>query len=293
MRRARLPKSQAVELATLVDAAPPGDDWLHEIKFDGYRMLCRVDNGKARFISRNGHDWTKKLPELAQAAGGLAVEQAMLDGEVVSLKPDGTTSFQSLQNVFQAGRTSELVYYVFDILHLDGHDVTGRSARGAQGDSETRCFRKVLMIRYAYSDRSQGTGREIIEKACHLHLEGIVSKRRDAPYRPGRGLDWLKVKCSKREEFVIGGFTRPSGRRSHFGALLLGYYDHGKKLIYAGRVGTGFNDKTLAVLHQKLSKLVQPRSPYANLVGHDRRGTRRHLGQAGACCRDRVLELDG
>ena len=119
VRRARLPKSQCVELATLVDAAPPGDDWLHEIKFDGYRMLCRVDNGKARFISRNGHDWTEKFPELAEAAGGLAVKQAMLDGEVVSLKPDGTTSFQALQNVFQAGRTSELVYYVFDILHLE------------------------------------------------------------------------------------------------------------------------------------------------------------------------------
>jgi bifunctional non-homologous end joining protein LigD len=118
-----------------------------------------------------------------------------------------------------------------------------------------------------FSDHLKGTGQEIIAQACRLHLEGIVSKRRDAPYRPGRGLDWLKVKCSQRAEFVVGGFTKPSGHRSHFGALLLGYYDHAKKLIYAGRVGTGFNAATLTALHQKLSKLEQARSPYSNLAG--------------------------
>jgi bifunctional non-homologous end joining protein LigD len=266
VRRASLPKSQHVELATLVDAAPPGDDWVHEIKFDGYRMLCRVDNGKARFISRNGLDWTKKLPELALAAGSLAVEKAMFDGEVVSLKSDGTTSFQSLQNVFQAGRTSELVYYVFDILHVNGCDVTAAPLE-VRRDILRLAIAKGTHDSIRYSDSIEGAGPEIIDKACHLHLEGIVSKRRAAPYRPGRGLDWLKVKCSKREEFLIGGFTKPSGRRAHFGALLLGYYDHDKNLIYAGRVGTGFNDKTLAALYEKLSKLVQPRSPYSNLSG--------------------------
>ena len=256
---------QAVELATLVDAAPAGDDWVHEIKFDGYRMLCRVTNGKARFISRNGHDWTAKFPELAEAAGGLAVDQAMLDGEVVALKPDGTTSFQALQNVFQAGRTRELVYYVFDILHLDGHDVTRLPL-----EVRRELVKRVVSGSHEsirYSDSIQGSGKEVIAKACHLHLEGIVCKRRGSPYRPGRGLDWLKVKCSKREEFVIGGFTKPAGSRAHFGALLLGYYDHGKKLIYAGRVGTGFNEKMLAALHEKLGKLVQVKSPYANLSG--------------------------
>jgi bifunctional non-homologous end joining protein LigD len=266
VRRARLPQSQTVELATLVDAAPPGDDWLHEIKFDGYRMICRLDEGKARFISRYGNDWTAKLPELAEAAGGLAVKQAMLDGEVVALNSDGTTSFQSLQNAFQAGRTSEFVYYVFDILHVDGRDVTGvplEERKEILKLSLTKSPHKSIR----YSDYLRGTGREIIDQACHLHLEGIISKRRNSIYRPGRGLDWLKVKCLKREEFVVGGFTKPTGSRSHFGALLLGYYDHGKKLIYAGRVGTGFNEKTLAALHQKLTKLVQPRSPYVNLSG--------------------------
>ena len=264
VRRARPPKAQLVELATLVDAAPPGDDWLHEIKFDGYRMVCHVANGKARFISRNGNDWTHKLPELTQAAGGLEVKQAMLDGEVVSLKDDGTTSFQDLQNAFQAGRTDELVYYVFDILHLDGRDVTAVPL-------ETR--KEILKLAISkdshnsirYSDYLKGTGEEIIDQACHLHLEGIISKRRGSAYRPGRGIDWLKVKCLKREEFVIGGFTKPSGSRTHFGALLLGYYDHGKKLIYAGRVGTGFNEKMLATMHRKLTSLAQRKSPFCDL----------------------------
>jgi bifunctional non-homologous end joining protein LigD len=266
VRRARLPKSQMVELATLVDQAPAGEDWLHEIKFDGYRMLCRIDQGKAHFQSRNGHDWTSKLPELAQAASELPVDQAMLDGEVVCLKPDGTTSFQALQNAFQAGRTRELLYYVFDILHLNGYDVTGVPLETRRDILKRAIFeRRHDSIRY--SDDIPGSGREVINKACHLHLEGIVSKRRGSLYRPGRGLDWLKTKCLQREEFVIGGFTRPSGHRSHFGALLVGYHDRKKKLIYAGRVGTGFSEQTLESLHAKLTKRVQPSSPFANLSG--------------------------
>jgi bifunctional non-homologous end joining protein LigD len=264
VRRARLPKAQLVELATLVDAAPPGDDWLHEIKFDGYRMVCHVANGKARFISRNGNDWTPKLPELARAAGGLEVKQAMLDGEVVSLKDDGTTSFQDLQNAFQAGRTDELVYYIFDILHLDGRDVTAVPLE-MRKEILKLVISKDSQSSIRYSDYLEGTGEEIIDHACHLHLEGIISKRRNSTYRPGRGLDWLKVKCLKREEFVIGGFTKPSGSRSHFGALLLGYYDHGKNLIYAGRVGTGFNEKMLTEMHRKLTRLVQRTPPYSDL----------------------------
>ena len=171
----RLPRAQAVELATLVDAAPSGDDWLHEIKFDGYRMICRVANGKARFISRNGNDWTRKLPELAQAAGELSVKQAILDGEVVSLKDNGTTSFHDLQNAFQAGRTDQLVYYVFDILHLDGRDLTAVPLTTRKAILQRAIFgTSHRSIRY--SDYLEGTGEEIIHHACRLHLEGIVSK---------------------------------------------------------------------------------------------------------------------
>jgi bifunctional non-homologous end joining protein LigD len=264
-RRAPMPREQAVELATLVEEAPTGDGWVHEIKFDGYRMLCRVASGKARFISRNGKDWTAKFPELAKAAGGLGLAQAMLDGEVVVLKADGTSSFQALQKVFQAGRTRDLVYYIFDLLHLDGHDVTGLPL-----EARRELVKRVIAGSHEsirYSDSIQGSGKEVIAKACHLHLEGIICKRSGSPYRPGRGLDWLKVKCSKRQEFVIGGFTKPAGSRAHFGALLLGYYNHTKKLIYVGRVGTGFNEAMLSALHGKLAKLVQAKSAFSNLSG--------------------------
>jgi bifunctional non-homologous end joining protein LigD len=263
VRRAAMPKTQSVELATLVEAAPPGDDWLHEIKFDGYRMLCRLKHGTAHFISRNNQDWTKKFPELARSAGTLSVTEAILDGEVVSLRPDGTSSFQALQNVFRTGKTAELIYYVFDILYLNGYDL-----RNAPLELRRNILQRVIseaheLIRF--SNYIQGSGEEVIDKACQLHLEGIVSKRRESAYQPGRGLDWVKVKCSQRAEFVGGGFTKPSGARVHLGALLLGHYDRAGDLIYAGRVGTGFDAETLASLHQKLEGLVQPRSSFANL----------------------------
>jgi bifunctional non-homologous end joining protein LigD len=265
VRRGAMPKAPKVELATLVDAAPTGDEWLHEIKFDGYRMLCRVMKGKARFISRKGQDWTSKFPELADAASRLAVKEAMLDGEVVSLTPDGTSSFQALQNVFRTGRTDALAYYLFDILYLDGYDLTE-----APLEVRRNILSRVLAGapgKIRLSDSIQGSGRDVMAKACSLKLEGIVSKRRNSTYQPGRWLDWLKVKCSQRSEFVIGGFTKPTGGRSHFGALLLGYYDHARKLIYAGRVGTGFDAETLATIHQKLKRLVQPKSPFVTRSG--------------------------
>ena len=220
VRRGKLPLAQKVELATLVDEAPPGETWIHEIKFDGYRMLCRIENCKARFISRNGHDWTAKFPELAEAASRIAVKKAMLDGEVVALERDGTTSFQALQNVFQTGRTGELIYYVFDILHIDGHDVTGVPLEVRKDILKLAISGADESIRF--SDSIQGSGQEIIEEACRLHLEGIVSKRRSAPYHAGRGVDWLKVKCTKGEEFVIGGFTRPAGSRADLRRIAAG-----------------------------------------------------------------------
>jgi len=262
----RLPATQQVELATLAKQAPEGDDWLYEIKFDGYRMLCRIDKGRARFISRNGHDWTKKFPELAEMVARLPVEQALLDGEVVALAADGTTSFQALQNVFQTGRTAKLVYYVFDLLHVDGFNVTSVPLEGRK-ELLSKVLAGATSKSIRLSEHLAGNGAEVFKQACRLHLEGIICKRRGRPYRPGRGLDWLKVKCSRREEFVIGGFTPPTGSRSHFGALLLGYHDVDGQLIYAGRVGTGFNDQTLASLHKTLSKLVRAKSPFHNLTG--------------------------
>ncbi len=264
-KRAPLPGKAEVQLATLAKDVPAGDDWMHEIKLDGYRMLCRIDKGKVRFISRNGRDWTEKFPTLAAAAAELPIDNAILDGEVVVIERDGTTSFQALQNAFQSGSESTFLYYAFDLLHLDGYDL-----RPAPIEERKETLRMLMPAEgpFHYGDHVIGSGSEFLAEAARLHLEGIVSKRLGRPYSPGRSLDWLKVKCSLREEFVIGGFTKPGGSRRYFGALLLGYYDRKHRLIYAGRVGTGFGERTLAELHGRLTELVQEKSPFADLSGN-------------------------
>lgn len=265
-KRASLPRSPKVQLATLTKEAPEGENWLHEIKFDGYRMLCRIDHSSIRFISRNGRDWTAKFPSLSEAPKGLPVKAAILDGEVVVMQPDGTTSFQALQNAFQSPSDKPFLYYAFDLLYLDGYDT-----RPAPIEARKELLRIILPREdhspIKFSDHVVGNGAAFFKEASRLHLEGIVSKRAGRPYVAERSTDWLKVKCSMREEFVIGGFTSPSGSRNGFGALALGYFDKDHELQYAGRVGTGFNDRTLASLHTKLLTLVQKKSPFANLSG--------------------------
>lgn len=261
----RLPAAPSVQLATLAKEPPAGDEWLHEIKFDGYRMLCRVSEGKARFLSRNGRDWTVRFPELAASASALAVESAVLDGEVVALDDTGVSSFQSLQRIFKTGATKGLVYYVFDLLHLNGRNVAEAPLERRKAILEQVVKGAAPSIRF--SDHLEGSGEDVVAQACRMKLEGIVSKRRDRPYVPGRGLSWIKVKCSRRQEFVVGGFTQPGGGRRHLGALLLGYYGPDKALIYAGRVGTGFSDETLASLAERLQKHLRGSSPFQNLSG--------------------------
>ncbi len=238
---------------------------MHEIKFDGYRMLARIERGKPRLVSRNGKDWTVKFPSLIDPLSELSVANAILDGEVVVMQPDGTTSFQALQKAFQTHRPAFL-YYLFDVLYLNGYDT-----RPLPIDVRKELLR-VLVPReennvLKFSDHVIGNGEKVFAEAARLHLEGVISKRMGSPYVGARGTDWLKVKCSLREEFVIGGFTRSKGSRNGFGALALGYFDGAHKLRYAGRVGTGFDEKTLAMLHQKLLKLVQSKSPFADLSG--------------------------
>ena len=265
-----------VQLAQLAKQAPDGDNWIHEIKFDGYRMLCRIADGKARFISRNGKDWTKKFPALSAAAIKLPITNGLLDGEVVVLEPDGKTSFQALQNAFQATKPAPFWFYVFDLLFLNGRDI-----KRAPLEDRKALLQRILpndaSFAIKYSDHVTGNGPEFFAEASRLGLEGIISKRLGRAYVGGRGPDWLKVKCSLREEFVIGGFTKPSGSRKQFGALLLGYYDNHHKLVYAGRVGTGFDVRTLASLYAKFLKLVQKQSAFKNLSGSTGLGSRRHL----------------
>jgi bifunctional non-homologous end joining protein LigD len=260
-RKGKLPGEIEPELATLVSAPPADDGWLYEVKLDGYRILCAVEDGEAKLFTRRANDWTQRFAPLAAAAAKLPVSSALFDGEAVVLKPDGTTSFQALQNALNEDRKSALVYYAFDLLHLDGWDLrpaplTARkeALRALLGENQT--------IRY--SDHVQGQGEGFYQQACSFGLEGIIAKRADAPYRSGRGKDWLKVKCLKRQEFVVAGFTDPEGSRVGLGALLLGVHDPAGDLLYAGKVGTGFDQKLLRDLRKRLDKLERKTPAFAN-----------------------------
>jgi bifunctional non-homologous end joining protein LigD len=262
-RRAKLPASVSPQLATLVKAPPTADGWLHEMKYDGYRILARLDRGQARLFSRNGRDWTTTFPTIAAALERLPAKQAMVDGEVAVLQPDGTTSFQALQNLLSGTRTGQLVYLMFDLVHLDGWDLSGarlEDRKAALQSLFAATSDRAAVLRY--SDHVVGEGAEFFAHACRLGLEGIVSKRRDAPYRSTRGADWLKVKCLKQQEVVIGGYTDPEGSRVGIGALLGGVYEDGN-LVYAGKIGTGFDNRVLRDLKTRLTALEQASPPFA------------------------------
>ena len=249
------------QLATLVAEPPRGDAWLHEIKFDGYRIGCRILDGRATLISRNGKDWTRRFPDIADAAVRLGVREALIDGEVAALLPDGRTSFQHLQHaVAGKGESASLVYFVFDLLRLEGErlDRLPLEERKARLRALVR-RRKSGRIRYA--EHVEGQGAALFEQAGRLGLEGIVSKRRDLPYRGGRHDGWVKTKCIRRQEFVIGGFTDPAGTRAGLGALVIGYYE-GNRLAYCGKVGTGFSHETALDLRRRLDRASQQSSPF-------------------------------
>jgi bifunctional non-homologous end joining protein LigD len=267
----RYPKE--LQLARLVQEAPEGEDWLHEQKFDGYRIVAELEDGDVKLLSRRFRDWTAQFPTVARAVGKLPAKRVLLDGEVAAVMPDGRTSFQALQNAFGNERAN-LVYFVFDLLALDGDDVAKRPL-------EERKQRLAELLARAndpilrFSDHVIGHGGAFFRQACKGGLEGIVSKRRDAPYTPGRGGAWLKTKCLLRQEFVIGGFTDPEGTRAHVGALLVGYYDR-KRLVYAGKVGTGFTMKTLVELERALSPLETTASAFDPEPARAWTGARRH-----------------
>ncbi len=251
------------QLAQVASQPPEGNEWLHEVKFDGYRIGCRIDGKDIRLISRNGKDWTSNFPEVRKAAAQLQVGRAFLDGEIAVMLSDGRTSFQALQNVIGSAPPRALVYFVFDLLHLDGEDV----ARLPLEQRKERLKRLIdslggeTLIRYA--DHVVGRGPEFLQQACRHGLEGILSKRRDLPYQAGRNQYWLKAKCIKRQEFVIGGFTDPEGSRLGIGALLVGVYDLTGALVFAGKVGTGFTQKSAQEMRHRLDALGQNECPFA------------------------------
>jgi bifunctional non-homologous end joining protein LigD len=246
------------QLALLVDEAPVGDDWLHEIKLDGYRIGCRIERGRVALLSRRGKEWTEEFPEVTAGAASLDVTSALFDGEVAAVMPDGRTSFQAMQRGW-SGTRPDLAYFVFDLIHLDGEDLTAlpldqrkERLRAALGARPPRPFR--------YVDHVVGNGPGVFEQACAMHLEGIVSKERAAPYRPAaRNASWRKVKCLLRQELVVGGYE--DAVVGGLGALLLGYHDAEGRLIYAGKVGTGFQRIADALLAD-CRKRVQNATPF-------------------------------
>ena len=261
-KKARLPTLLAPTLATLVAQAPAGDDWINEIKYDGYRMVCRIDGGRVRLFSRSGKEWTKVFPTVAEDLGKLPVRSAWIDGEVVVLDAEGRSSFQSLQNALSEGAARNVTFFAFDLVYRDGYDL-----RGVALTERKRLLRETVgdgSATVRMGPEVRGDSGEFFRQACALRLEGAVCKKADSLYADGRrSRDWVKVKCVQRQEMVIGGYTDPQGARTGFGALLLGYYD-GATLRYAGKVGTGFDDKLLRELVPQLVKRRQSASPFVN-----------------------------
>jgi bifunctional non-homologous end joining protein LigD len=258
---ASIPDEAPFQLATLSAAPPAGEDWLHEIKYDGYRVRLAVEGGAARVLTRGGEEWSDRMGALVRAAGAFPVNSALVDGEAVVFGRNGAPDFGALQAALSERRDDRIVYLAFDLLYLDGRDL-----RTEPLSRRKKTLRSLLEragtgpIRFA--EHVAGNGDEFLAASCSLALEGAVSKRAEAPYRPGRTAEWRKTKCRARQEFVVGGFTGPRGSRPGLGALLLGYYDAAGTLHYAGRVGSGLSERDLNGLTARLEPLVVDDSPF-------------------------------
>jgi bifunctional non-homologous end joining protein LigD len=258
------PQTLAPQLATLASAPPSdGAGWMYELKFDGYRLLARIDaRGAVRLFTRNGKDWTDKLASIADAVKALGLRSSWLDGELTATGANGAPDFQRLQNAFDRAATTDLVYTLFDLPVLAGRDLRQlplRQRRAALEELLSTNTGETLRLSAAFDARAS----DLVASACKIGFEGVIGKRSDAPYRSGRSSDWIKLKCSQRQEFVLGGFTEPMGGRSGLGALLLGVHDEKGRLRYAGKVGTGFSDDALRRLRAQLDPLVQSECPFA------------------------------
>jgi len=262
-RKAQLPEKLQPQLATLVES-PPSGDWRYEVKFDGYRILARIDDKEVRLFTRNGHDWSAKMPRQVEALRTLKVKSAWLDGEVVVTNEQGVVDFQALQNAFDTHSDEQISYYLFDLLYLDGKDLRDCPLQ------ERRASLQALLENNSakalnYSADFDEPVDSLLDSACRLELEGLIGKRVGSTYVGRRSNDWIKLKCKQRQEFVIVGYTDPKGSRSGFGALLLALHDNDSgELRYAGKVGTGFSATTLETIHARLKPLAGERPTLAN-----------------------------
>jgi bifunctional non-homologous end joining protein LigD len=247
----------------LLDAPPASGDWSYELKFDGIRACAIKDGGKVSLISRNGNELRARYPEVAEAVKSLAVDECVIDGEVVALDEEGRSSFQLLQGLEMEGRKSPICFYIFDLLQLNGRSLLGLPLVSRKEVLTKVCEGIGDPIRY--SGEIGGDARSLLAEVKRRGLEGLIGKLRDSVYEPGRRSGaWIKLKCLNEQEFVIGGFTPPQGARQHFGAVLVGYYEK-KKFLFAGKVGTGFDTKSLASLHKKLKSEKREDCPFADL----------------------------
>ncbi|MBT9568587.1 MAG: DNA ligase D [Thiobacillus sp.] len=267
--KAVLPPSLQPQLATLADRVPgDADAWRYEIKFDGYRILARMEGDDIRLLTRNGHDWSAKLPTVVRALEQLEIASAWLDGEIVLLDASGMPDFQALQGAFDQSRTDEIVFYLFDMPFYNGHDLRAvplierQQILAALVENQTSPSLRL-------SEPFEGAPEAVRESACRLGLEGVIAKRKTARYQSRRSPDWIKLKCAQRQEFVIGGYTDPSGSRPGIGALLLGVYDSAGALQYSGKVGTGFDERSLRDLKQRLMPLARKTRPFADQTESD------------------------
>jgi bifunctional non-homologous end joining protein LigD len=270
---AQLPKGKVdfVEpmKARLVSEVPTGKDWIFEIKFDGIRAIAVKDKDRVRLYSRLKNDLATRFPEVTRAIRALPCERAVIDGEIVALDESGRSSFQLLQGAHMPGQRPPIHYYAFDLLNLEGADLKNLPLLQRKKILQPLLRNKEDTIRF--SANIVGDPKKLLAEACRHKLEGIIAKQRDSKYQPGRRGDvWLKIKCLSGQEFVIGGYTAPKGGRLFFGAILVGYYEN-KKLLFASKVGTGFDHQTLESLYRQFQKLKRRDCPFANLP--EKRGT--------------------
>ena len=266
---AALPKFVPPSLATLRDQAPSEPGWLHEIKFDGYRIQARIDRGRVALLTRKGLDWTDKFPNVAAAAAKLGARSALIDGEIVVEDERGVASFSGLQAALKAGEANSFIYYVFDLLHLDGRDLTALPLIGRKQQLK-RLIGEKAEGPMRYSEHFEEAGPLVLRHACEMGLEGIVSKRADAPYRGGRSDAFIKTKCANSQEFVVGGYSLSTVLPKAIGALVVGYYDRGR-LIYAGRIGTGYTRAVAADLWKRLHPLETEKASFDQIPREEAR----------------------
>jgi len=261
--KAKLPLTLSPQLATLVSEVPPGDDWLYEIKFDGYRLLTRIDGDDVRCFTRNGHDWSHRLSALVKAIQALKIGWGWLDGEIIAAGEKGTPDFQALQNAFDTQKTQGIQYFVFDLPFHDGQDLRDEPLRERR-DRLAALIGHTKGSAVQFSAAFDEDPKKLLASAREAGLEGLIGKRGDSRYHAQRSMDWVKLKVSARQEFVIGGFTDPKGSRTGIGSLLLGIHDEQGALRYAGNVGSGFDEKTLAKLRAQLAEIEVDASAFAD-----------------------------